>query len=28
VVINIKKEIGGFEVIGSRGAGEIIQKKI
>jgi len=28
MVINIKKETGGFEFIGSRGAGEIIRKKM
>ncbi len=28
MVINIKKDTGGFEVIGSRGAGEIIRKKM
>jgi hypothetical protein len=28
MVINIKHETGGFEFIGSRGAGEIIRKKM
>jgi hypothetical protein len=28
MVINIKNETGGFEVVGSRGAGEIIRKKM
>ncbi len=28
VVINVKNETGGFEFIGSRGAGEIIRKKM
>ena len=28
MVINVKNETGGFEVIGSRGAGEIIRKKM
>lgn len=28
MVINIKNETGGFEFIGSRGAGEIIRKKM
>ncbi len=28
MVINIKNETGGFEIIGSRGAGEIIRKKM
>jgi len=28
VVINIKNETGGFEFIGSRGAGEIIRQKM
>jgi len=28
VVINIKNETGGFEFVGSRGAGEIIRKKM
>lgn len=28
MVINVKNETGGFEIIGSRGAGEIIRKKL
>ncbi|MDD2651919.1 MAG: STAS-like domain-containing protein [Sulfurimonas sp.] len=28
MVINVKSETGGFEFIGSRGAGEIIRKKM
>ncbi len=28
MVINIKNETGGFEFVGSRGAGEIIRKKM
>ena len=28
IVINIKNETGGFEFVGSRGAGEIIRKKM
>ncbi len=28
MVINIKNETGGFEIVGSRGAGEIIRKKM
>ncbi|WP_187648270.1 STAS-like domain-containing protein [Nitrosophilus labii] len=28
VVINVKREIGGFDFAGSRGSGEIIRKKI
>lgn len=28
MVLNVKNEIGGFEFIGSRGAGEIIRKKM
>ncbi len=28
IVINIKNETGGFEFLGSRGAGEIIRKKM
>ena len=28
MIINIKRETGGFEIIGSRGAGEIIRNKM
>lgn len=28
VVINVKNETGGFEIIGSRGAGEIIRNRL